>query len=164
VLAHPVKQLSRHLHQSLFGQHMRVAFKVVVGHELDNVSRHVLAIGSRIESLLIAVQCLHRTEISIANANNDDSHGQFRAADDLINRPWHVIDDTVRYDNKDVELLGAATLRIEFDMVAHLREELTKVRRAVESALLKRVLVALDDTLNTVDTRVENVAVQREAV
>ena len=55
-------------------------------------------------------------------------------------------------------------MRIEFDMVAHLREELTKVRRAVESALLKRVLVALDDTLNTVDTRVENVAVQREAV
>ena len=59
LLAHPVEQLSWHLHESLLGEEVRIVLEVVEGNELHDVRSHVLAVSLGVERLVIAVERLH---------------------------------------------------------------------------------------------------------
>ena len=105
LLAHPVEQLSWHLHERLLRQQVRIVLEVVEGDKLHDVRSHVLAIRLRVECLIISIKRFHRLEVSIADTDNNDGEGQLGATDDLIDRLVHIADHTVRDDNQDVELL-----------------------------------------------------------
>ena len=55
VLAHPTEQLAWDLHQCLFRQQVRIVLEVVKGNELNDIGRHVLAVGGRVECLIVAI-------------------------------------------------------------------------------------------------------------
>ena len=76
VLAHPVQELSWHLHQGFLRQHVRIRFEVVEGHKLDNVCSHVSAVALRVEGLIVTIESLHGLEVSITNTDDDDSDGE----------------------------------------------------------------------------------------
>ena len=164
VLAHPVEKLARHLHERLFRQQVRVVLEVVEGDELHNVRGHVLAVGLGVECLIIAIERLHRLEVSIADTNNDDGEGHLRTAYDLVNCLIHVADHTVSDDHQDVELLVHLVDWLACDVLIHFVEDLGKVGRSVKLAVANGTLVAIDNLLDAVDARVEDVTVEGETV
>jgi len=76
LLAHPVEQLAWHLHQRLLRQEVRVVLEVIERHELHNIRSHVLAVGLRVEGLIVAVKRLHRFKVCIADTDDDNGHGE----------------------------------------------------------------------------------------
>ena len=138
--------------------------EVVEGDELHNVRGHVLAVGLGVECLIIAIERLHRLEVSIADTNNDDGQGHFRTAYDFINRLIHVADHTVSDDHQDVELLVHLVDWLACDVLIHFVDDLGEVGRSVQLAVGNGTLVAIDHLLDAVDTRVEDVTVEGETV
>ena len=164
VLAHPVEELARHLHERLLRQQVRVVLEVVEGDELHDIRGHVLAVGLGVECFIIAIERLHRLEVSIADTNNDDGHGHLRTAYDLVNCLIHVADYTVSDDHQDVELLVHLVDWLACDVLIHFVEDLGKVGRSVKLAVANGTLVAIDNLLDAIDARVEDVTVEGEAV
>lgn len=72
VLAHVAEQLARYFIKNGFGEHVWVVFKLLKGHKLNNVGRHVLVKGVRVQRFLVAVEHLHAAEVRIADAHDDD--------------------------------------------------------------------------------------------
>lgn len=143
---------------------MRVIFEVVVGHKLHDIGSHVLAQARRVQRLLVAIKLLHGAEVCIADTDNNDSEGQLRAANDLIDSLAHVVDHTIRDDDQNVELLRRLALQIRLHVIVHLGKDFREVSRAIEATLVESILVALDHTLHSVHARVEDITVQGEAV
>ena len=164
VLAHPIQELARHLHESLLRQQVWIVLEVVEGDELHDVRGHVLTVGLGVERFIIAIERLHGLEVSIANANNDDSEGHFRTAHDLVDRLIHVTDHTIRDDHQDVELLVHLIDWLACNVLIHFVDDLGEVGRSVQLAVANGTLVAIDYFLDAVDTRVEDVTVEGEAV
>ena len=164
MLAHVVEELGGYFHKGLLRKHVRVVLEVVVRHKLDDVSSHVLAIGVGVQGFIVTIERLHAAEVGITDANNNDGHGQLGASHDLVDRLVHIIDDAIGDNDEDVELLGTLRLQVTFDMSADFVQDFRKVSRSVELRLLKSVLVGLRHTLDALDARIEDVAVQREAV
>ena len=138
--------------------------EVVEGHELHDISGHILTVCLRVEGLIIAIQRLHRLEVSIAHANDDNRERQLRPTHDLVNRLVHVTDDSIRDDHQDVELLVLLIHRLARNVLVHLIDDLSEVGGSVELAVLEGSLVALHHFLNAVDARIEDISIEREAV
>ena len=164
LLAHPVEKLPWHLHEGLLRQEVWVVLEVVEGHELHDISGHILTVCLRVEGLIIAIQRLHRLEVSIAHANDDNRERQLRPTHDLVNRLVHVTDDSIRDDHQDVELLVLLIHRLARNVLVHLIDDLSEVGGSVELAVLEGSLVALHHFLNAVDARIEDISIEREAV
>ena len=75
MLAHVVQQLAWNLIQYFFGEHVRIVLELIEWNELDDIGRHVLAVGLRVECLLITVEDLHSGEVCIADTDDDDGEG-----------------------------------------------------------------------------------------
>lgn len=83
-------------------------FEVPEGHKLDDVSKN--RFSSRwIQDPFTTVQHLHVTEISIANANNNDGHGEVGGLNDGLPCVGHVSNDTICQDEEDEVLLFDTT-------------------------------------------------------
>ena len=139
-------------------------FEVIEWHELDNIRSHILVIRLRVQCLIITVQLLHSTEVSIADAHNNDSHWQLGPSDDLINRLVHVIDHAIGNDHQNVELLVVLVHLLRLDMAAYLRQDLVEMSRSVELDIVQGALVRVDHFLHTIDTWVKDITVQGKAV
>jgi hypothetical protein len=74
---------------------MWVCLEFVVGDELHDVCGSVLTVTLRVKSLVIAIKSFHRFEVSLTDAHNDYSDGQFGSTNNFINSLVHVADDTV---------------------------------------------------------------------
>ena len=105
MLAHPVEKLTWNLHKRLFGQQMWIVLEVVEGHKLHDIGSHILAVGARVKSLIVAIKCLHRFEVGITNADDNDAEWILRASHDLIDCLVHIGDHTIGDDDQNVELL-----------------------------------------------------------
>ena len=105
VAAHEVEQLTWNFIKNLLGKHVWIVLKLVEGHKLDDISRHILAVCTGVKGLFIAVKHLHGGEVSIANTNDDDGKWKVRATYDFIDSLLHIIDDTIGKDQQDVILL-----------------------------------------------------------
>ena len=105
MLAHPVEKLPWNLHERLFGQQVWIMLEVVEGHKLHNICSHILAVGARVQSLVVAIKCLHRVELGITNADNNDAEWILRASHDLIDCLVHIGDHTISDNHQNVELL-----------------------------------------------------------
>ena len=138
--------------------------EVVEGDELHDICGHVLAVGLGVECFIIAIERLHRLEVSITDTNNDDGEGHLRTAYDLVNCLIHVTDHTVSDDYQDVELLVHLVDWLACDVLIHFIDDLGEVGRPVQLAVANCTLVAIDHLLDAIDTRVENVTVEGEAV
>ena len=164
VLTHPIEQLAWNLHQGLFRQHMRIVLEVVEGDELNDISGHVLAEGARVERLIVAIERLHRLEVGVTHTNDDDGQGVLGATHNLVNGLVHVADYAISNDDQDVELLIHLGDLVRFDIAIDLINDIGEVSRAVQLAAIESTLIALYDLLDTIDTWVEDVAVEGEAV
>jgi hypothetical protein len=74
---------------------VRVLLELVERNKLDNVCSHILTECVRIQRLFVTVEGVHVAEVGIANTNDNDSKREIAASNDLVNRLWHVIYDTV---------------------------------------------------------------------
>ena len=95
VLAHPVEELAWHFIESLLGEQVWISLEFIEWNELDDISRHVSSQGGRVKGFIIGVKGLHRCEICITHAYNDDSDRKIRALHDLIDRLLHVSNDSI---------------------------------------------------------------------
>jgi len=76
----------------------------------------------------------------------------------------HVIDNSVSQDQQNEVLLISS---INFLLLSHIRHQLNnrgEMSRPVQIHIFQGVLVNVDDSLQAVHFRVENISVQREAV
>lgn len=80
---------------------MWVLFELVEGNELYDIGFSVLAIGIRVQGLLVAIECIHVAEISITHTNYDDAQRVLGASHNLIDGLSHVVDDTIGNQQKD---------------------------------------------------------------
>ena len=105
MLAHPVEKLPWNLHKRLFGQQVRIVLEVIERHKLHDIGSHILAVGARVESLVVAIKCLHRFKVGITNADDNDAEWILGASHDLIDCLVHIGDHTISDNNQNVELL-----------------------------------------------------------
>ena len=138
--------------------------EVVKGNKLDDIRCHILAVGLRVECLIITIKRLHGLEVRIADTNNDDGHGELRAANDLVNRLVHITDDTIRDDNQDVELLVILIHLLRSDVLVDLVDDFSEVGWSIQLAIIDGALVALNDFVDAVDTWVEDITVEGKTV
>ena len=103
---HELEELPRHLSQSLLGKLDGVGLEFAEGHELDDVSLHVLLGGLRVQGLVIRVQLMHAREVLVAHADDDYREGEAGAPDYLVDGLLHVIDDAVGEQEEDEVLLA----------------------------------------------------------
>ena len=164
LLTHPVEELTWDLHECLLGEHVRVTLVVVEGDKLNDVSGHVLTVGLRVERFIVTIKSLHGIEIGIADANNNDSHGVVRTSDNLVNGLVHIANDTICHDHQNVELLVHLSDLRKGNIVVAFADDVGEVGRSVKLAAVKGSLVAISNFLDTVDTRIENIAIKSEAV
>ena len=163
-LLEEVKQLSWHLFERLLGQFSRVVSEVTEGHELHDVGLHILFVSLGVERHLVSVKDIHALEVVAAHAYNDDTQGEVAASHDLVNCLLHVIDDSVGDDQQDLVLLVHLIYLLA---LCHIVDELnywSKVGWAVEIHIFQGILVGLNNAVKTIDFRVENVAIQGEAM
>ena len=164
VLAHPVEELAWHFIESLLGEQVWISLEFIEWNELDDIGCHVFAVYLGVKSLIISIKGLHRLEISIAHTNDNNGHRKLRTSDNLINCLVHVADDTVGDDDEEVELLVHLINSDRANVVAALVDNVSEVGGAVEFAVVKGALVTIDNCRDAIDSRVEDVAVEGEAV
>ena len=138
--------------------------EVVKGNKLDDIRGHILAVGLRVECLIITIKRLHGLEVCIADANDDDGHGELRAANNLIDGLVHITDDAIRDNNQDVELLVILIDLLRSDVLVDLVDDFSEVGRSIQLAIVDSALVALNDFVDAVDTWVEDITVEGETV
>lgn len=76
VLAHVVEELTWDLLKDFFGKQLGISLEVVEWHELNDIGCHVSSEASRVKCLLVTVENLHRFEVSVTYADDDDSNGE----------------------------------------------------------------------------------------
>ena len=143
---------------------MRVILEVIEWHKLHDICSHVLTVGLRVEGFLIAIKDLHRAEISIADAHDNDGDWESGASHDLIDGLLHVVDNTVGEDEQDVILLVHLADLGGLHLAVHLVENLIEIGWSVQVGVLQGFLVMTDHFCDAVDARVEDVSVEGEAV
>lgn len=164
MLTHVVEELAGDFVEDSSRQHVRIVLEVHVWHELHDVSCHVLAKGGRVESFFITIELVHCLEICVTNADDDDSHGLLGATHDLVDRLLQVTDDAVGDDEHDVELL---VILADVSLLGHaveLIKDLREVGRPVQVDVLNGFLVVFNNFWDPVDPRIEDVAIEGEAV
>lgn len=65
----------------------------------------MLLVHLGIEGVFVCIELIHRAEISLTHAHDDDREGKLRAIDDLIDSLLKVRNDAICYDEQDVVLL-----------------------------------------------------------
>ena len=161
---HEVEQLAWNFFKSLLRKLCWVVFELSEWHELHNVSLHVFLVAHGVKGNLVRIEDVHALEIIAANANDDDREWKRAASHDLINRLLHIVDDTVGDNQKDIVLLiGLVDVLLLCHVVDKLNDR-SEVSWAVEIYVAEGVLVCLYHSVHAVDFRVEDVAVQGEAV
>ena len=161
---HEVQELAWHFCQSLFGKQHWIVLELAERHELNNVRIHVPAVLLGVERCLVSIQLVHRAEIGIAHTHDDDRERQAAAPYDLINRILHIVDNAIGNNQQNVILLVClADIHTLSHVVDHFHNR-PKVRRAIQIYTVDRVFVCLNDTVDTVALRVEDVAIQRKTV
>ena len=105
VFTHEVEKLSGKLHEHFARQHVWIRFEIIKWNELDDISRHVSSQGGRVKGFIIGVKGLHRCEICITHAYDDDSDRKIRTLHDLVDRLLHVSNDSIGQNKQDMELL-----------------------------------------------------------
>lgn len=143
---------------------MRAVFKLIEGNELDNVRRHILAVGRRVEGLFVAIKHLHRSEVSIADTHDDYGHRQLGAAHDFVNRLLHIVNHTIGQDQQNVELLSVLRYIGRLGVCIGLLENLAEVGWAVKRTRVEGGLVVRNHLLNAVDARIKDITVKGEAM
>ena len=108
-----------------------MGFEVIIRDELNDIGRHVLAVGLRVQCFFVAIKNLHRFEVRIADADDDNSHWEVGSSNDLVNCLLHVTDDSIGNDHQDVELLIHLRNIGRFHQVVSLIQDVCKVRGSV---------------------------------
>ena len=75
ISSHEIEQLAWQFLKRLFRKQVRVMLEFIERNELDNISRHVLAVSRGVECFIVGIKCVHTTEICVTYTNNDDSKG-----------------------------------------------------------------------------------------
>mmetsp|Transcript_26131 Transcript_26131/g.66524 ORF Transcript_26131/g.66524 Transcript_26131/m.66524 type:complete len:231 (-) Transcript_26131:639-1331(-) len=94
------QELARQLRQQLGSQRVTAVLEVAELDKLHDVALRGLAM--RGQPHLVAVQDLHVGELGVADAHDEDGHGQLRGLDDGAHRVVHVHDLAVRQDEQHV--------------------------------------------------------------
>jgi len=164
VLSEEVEQLRWHLHQGLLREEVRVVLEVIEGHKLDDISSHVLAVGLRVESLFVSIEDLHGLEVGVTDSDNDDGDGELGSTDYLVDCLVHIIDNTIGDDHTDVELLSVLAHRLSLSIVINGLEDLREVSWPVKIDVLDGILVAVDHLVEAVDSGIEDISIESEAM
>lgn len=141
-----------------------VVSEVLVRHKLDDVTLHLLLERLGIERLVISVQHVHRSEVSIADANDDDGKRKIRATNDLINCFLHVTDDAVGQNHKQVVLLVVLGDLDGFTAVIDVLDDLREVCWPVELGHIESTLICFDYTRDAIALRPKVVSIQGKLV
>ena len=105
IALHVRADLLRDLLEDLFGQ-IATSDTLVELHELDDIASGCLS--SRVtKTASIAIEGLHRREISPADTNDDDRAWHLCKLADQVNGLWHVVDGTIGEQEQDLVLVHA---------------------------------------------------------
>lgn len=126
---------------------------------MDDIRRHFPFICLRVERHFIGVELVHSTEISFADAHDNDTQGQFASVHNLVYRSLHISDLSVGDDKQDVVLLILLSAVHIFGHLVYKLDDWRKVCRTTQCHVLDGFLVCRDDPVYTVDLRVEDVAI-----
>lgn len=159
-------QLVRHLAQHFLRQQIGVSGEVPEWHKLHNVSGLVSAGSLRIQRVGIGIQGIHVIELEVANANDDYGQRQAGSSHNLVRGRRHVRDGSICENQQNgVLLLILITLRHLLRTISiDIAQKLSKVRWAIELTLSNCTPVDPEDTFNSGNFWIGNVAVEREAV
>ena len=72
--------------------------EVIERNELDDIGSSVSSQRLRVESLIITIELVHHTEVSITHTHDDDREWVVGTTHNLVNRLAHVIDHTIGND------------------------------------------------------------------
>ena len=133
--------------EGLTSQSHRVPLKFTVGHELNNISLHLLSKSFRIERCIISIEHIHGAKISSTDSHDNYREGQRRAPYNLINSCIHVSDLSICDNEQDIVLLiflGAAHL------LSHIVDhcyDWGKVGRSAKSDVVDGFLICINNTI-----------------
>ncbi|CAD2218876.1 copine I-like protein [Angomonas deanei] len=155
----PALHLARHLGEHGGSQHGRISpRKLVEGHELNQVSP-TCALPPVHQSLTVRVQCLHRGEVRVADADDNDGERCIVCGDNRVDGLVHVRDGAVgEYHQYRVDV-GRLTRPLR-----HVVDGGGKVRGTAEGQLRQQSGVGVDDGLHAGQEGVLCAAVERKEV
>ena len=131
----------------MFCEFGRIVLEISERHKLHDVCLHVLLVFHRVERDIISVENVHGIEIVRADSDYNDANGKVgAAANNLVNCLLHVIDDTIRDNEKDIILLIILADVILFGHVIDQFNYGRKVSWSIKIHILKGVLIGCDDT------------------
>lgn len=157
-------QLARNFLECLLGKSVVVSPELTKWNELDDISTHVPLVLLRVQRFFIGIQHIHWGEVSISNANNDNGQRKVRASHNLVYGLLEVANDTISDDQQDlIGLVVSWDFRSLASIVGQ-RNDVWEVRWAVELKLFNAIFIAIDNLIDTVAFRVEDVSIQSQAV